>query len=334
MRSVFLLLFASASWLPAQQPTLTGPVEAISFDVPTRSLRAVMGSPGAATFGPALLDNLDFASVAPHQNYGIVFESGKCLFATGLTSKSVSIVAIAGVPRTPEKIVWSATGSVAVLYSSVGAWIQEITGFPGAPVAGQPIDISSLGGSLAAVAVNAPGEQVAIALNGNPGAVYTSSIGDSFARLISLDQPTALSFSSDGQTLYALDAGAIQVTAASLAGNGLEVLALPGITNPVAIQAVVDSQSRQLLYVAGGTDRLMRILDVSTGQTVTDVPLNFQPTSLDQFGNASFVVAARSQSTNPLWLFSSTPLPAAYFIPAIQLHQPDRESGIISGRAR
>ncbi len=62
-------------------------MEALTFDAPTRSLRAVIGFPGAASFGPVLLDSLDFASVAPLQNYGIVFEGGKCLFVSGLGSK-------------------------------------------------------------------------------------------------------------------------------------------------------------------------------------------------------------------------------------------------------
>jgi len=77
MRFAFLSLgLLISSCLSAQQTSLSGPVEAITFDAPTRSLRAVIGFPGAASFGPALLDNLDLASVAPRQNYGIVFESG------------------------------------------------------------------------------------------------------------------------------------------------------------------------------------------------------------------------------------------------------------------
>jgi hypothetical protein len=308
-------------------------VEALTFDAPTRSVRAVIGFPGAASFGPALLDSLDFASVAPHQNYGLVFESGKCRFVSGLGSTTISTVAIVGVAANPDGIVWSGNGSLAVLYSRAGSWFQTIAGFPGAPVAGASVDVTSLGGAFTAVAVDLPGKQIVVAVSGVNGAVYQAA-GGQFTRLVSMAKPVSLSFSSDNQTLYALDAAALQVTAVTIGSHGLQTLALPGIANPVAIQSFEDSQSRQLLYIAGGTDRLLRILDVASQQIVNDVPLNFQPTHLDPFGSGSFVLAYRSQSAKPLWLFTSTPQAGAYFVPAVQLRPPDHRSAAIAGGVR
>jgi hypothetical protein len=335
MRPAFLFVFAliPAPFLSAQQTSLSGPVEAITFDAPTRSLRAVNGFPGAASFGPALLDSLDFASVAPRQNYGVVFENGKCLFVSGLGSKTSPPAVIAGVTERPDGVVWSGDGSLAILYSRAAGWFQTIAGFPGTPVAGALIDVASLSGTFTAVATDTPGKQIVVAVSGDNGAVYQSS-GGQFTRLASMTKPISLSFSSDGQTLYALDAATAQVTAASLGNHGIQILALPGITNPIAIQSVVDSQNRQLLYVAGGTDRMVRILNVASQQIVADVPLTFLPTGLDPFGSGSFVLAFRSQSTNPLWLFAVTPQPGAYFVPAIQLLRPVHGSAVIAGRTR
>jgi hypothetical protein len=338
MRAAFVFIFGliSIRYLPAQPTTLSGPVEAFTFDAPTRSLRAVIGFPGAASFGPALLDNLDVASVAPRQNYAIVFESEKCLFFSGLGAK-LSTAVIEGVTAHPDVIVWSGDGSLAILYSPAGKWLQTIAGFPGAPVAGAVVDVSSLGGSLSAVAADSAGKQIAVAVNGENGAVYQTTvetIGGQFTHLASMAKPVSLSFSSDGQTLYALDAALLQVTAVSLASHGFQTLALPGMTNPVAIQSLQDSQNRPLLYVAGGVDRMLRILDVSSQQK-SDVPLHIEPTSLVPFGAASFVITPRSQSANPLWLFASTPEPgAAYFVPAVQLRQSGRKTAAIAERTR
>ena len=331
---LFFLGLISGSRLPAQQTSLSGPVEAFTFDGPTRGLRAVFGFPGAASFGPALSDNLDLASVAPLQNYGIAFENGKCLFVSGLGSKTISTVALAGVAKYPDGIVWSGNGSLAILYSQAGGWFQTITGFPSAPVAGALVDLSSLAGSFSAIAVDAPGKQIAVGFRGDNGAVYQVGGGQAFTPLASMAQPVSLSFSNNGQTLYALDAASIQVTAVTLSSHGLQTLALTGMTNPVAIQSLEDSQNRQLLYVAGGSDRILRILDVATQQVLTDVPLNLQPSSLNPFGSGSFVLAFRSQSTNPLWLFTSTPQPGAYFVPAVQLRPPDRPGIAVAGRTR
>ncbi len=53
------------------------------------------------------------------------------------------------------------------------------------------------------------------------------------------------------------------------------------------------------------------------------------------------MLASRSQSANPLWLFASTPQPGAYFVPAIQLRAPDhqkrchrREGALVHSRWR
>jgi hypothetical protein len=333
MRPAFLFVFAftSAGLLPAQT-SLSGPVEAITFDAPTRSLRAVNGFPGAASFGPALLDSLDFASVAPHQNYGIVFENGKCLFVSGLGSKTIATGDIAGVTERPDGVVWSGNGSVAILYSRASNWFQTISGFPSAPVAGSLVEVSSLG-AFSAVAADTPGQQIVVAVSGDNGAVYQAS-GGQFTHLASMTKPVSLSFSSDGKTLFALDAATAEVTAVTLASHGLQILPLSGITNPIAIQSVVDSTNRQLLYVAGASDRMVRVLDVASQQTVADVPLTFKPTGLDPFGSGSFVLAFRSQSANPLWLFAATPRPGAYFVPAVQLVRPVHHAAVIAGRTR
>lgn len=335
MRSAFLCLgLISASYLPAQQTSVIGPVEAVTYDAPTRSLRQVIGLPGAASFGPAILDNIDIASVAPMQTYGIVSESQKWLVVSNLGSKTLASRSIQGVVNKPDSIVWSADGTVAILYSLTNNWFQVISGLPAAPTAGALVDVSTLGGSFSAIAMDTAGKQIAVAITGSHSGVYQFSGGE-FSALSSIANPVSLSFSSDAQTLYALDAANLDVSAIKLNGSSTQILALAGMTNPIAIQSLVDSQNRPILYIAGGSDRLLRILDLSNQQVLNDLPLNFQPNSLSPFGSGSFVLASRSKSSNPLWLFASTPLPSAYFVPAVQLRAPDHPGvAAIAGRAR
>ncbi len=338
MRAAYVLLgLAFASHLCAQQTALSGPVEAITFDAPTRSLRAVFGFPGASSFGPALMDSVDLGSVAPRQNYGIIFDGGKCLSISGLNSGRVSRTSLPGVTNYPEGLIWSADGSVAVLFSRSGHWIQVISGFPASPIAAPLIDLSSVSGSFSAIAADSSGKQIAIGFSGDSGAVYLTngqSVGGQLTTLMSVAEPVSLSFSADGNTLFILDAANAQVALASTGGQGFQVVPLPGLTDPVAIQSVTDSQNRQLLYVAGGSDRLVRVVDTSSQQAVTNISLGFEPTSLDPFGKSSFVLASRTRSANPLWLFSSTPQLGAYFVPAVQLKPPDHKLRPISGRNR
>jgi hypothetical protein len=320
MRSRFLLLFPLiySTWLPAQT-SVSGPVEAMTFDQPTRSVRAVIGFPGAASFGPALLDNLDLATVAPGQTYGLVFEAGECFAVSGLGSKTIARTAIQNAQTRPEGIVWASGGSMAILYSRSANWFQAIAGFPAAPTAGAVVSVAPLG-SLAAIATDAPGKQIAIAVSGG---VYSYSDGQ-FARLAPLAQPASLSFSVDSKTLYALDQSVPQVTAITLATDAFQNFGLQGMANPIALQAAQDGANQPVLYIAGGTDRALRILDLSSGQIAADIALQFQPTGIAPFGASSFVLAGRSQAANPLWLLSNSTSPAAYFVPAVQLRSPVR----------
>ena len=107
--------------------------------------------------------------------------------------KKIAAVPIAGVDARPEGMVWSGDGSAAVLYSRTGKWFQSIAGFPAAPVAQSLVDVSPLGGSFLAIAVDAPGKQISVAVNGDAAGVYQANSGQGFTSLVSLAQPIALS---------------------------------------------------------------------------------------------------------------------------------------------
>ena len=336
MRAAFFLILGlvSAGSVRAQQGSLSGPVEGYTFDAPTRSVRAVIGFPGAASFGPALRDGLDFASIAPRQNYGLGFQSGQSLFISGLGSAVLSARVIAGIDAEPDNIVWSGDGSVAILYSRSGNWLQIVSGFPGAPAAGSRVDGSALNGAINTVAIDVQGKRIAAGISGDAGAVYQSSDGQTFTLLGSVAKPVGLSFSSDGGTLYALDGGALQVIAMDWNSHASQTISLGGLASPVAIQSVQDSQNSRLLYVADTSARLVRVIDVSSQQIVTDVSLGFAPNRLDQFGANSFVAASRAQEASPLWLFTNMPQPAAYFVPAVKLRRPSHRMPAIVRGAR
>ena len=103
-------------------------------------------------------------------------------------------------------------------------------------------------------------------VSGDNGGVYEASAGQ-FTPLASMANPVSLSFSSDGQTLYALDA-------ATAPSNGHQASA----ATVFKLWRCRESPTRspfsrskirkigQLLYVAGGSDRVVRILDVASQQ--------------------------------------------------------------------
>ncbi len=313
-RLPLLFLMGMAVWGTAsgQQAGFSGPVEGYTFDAPTASLRAVAGYPGAASFGAALLSGLEFGSAAPQQNYAVAFQSGNCVLVTSL-SGTVATLPVPAVTRRPDGIVWSADGSVAVLYSRAAGWLQTLSLLPANPTAGAYIDLSSLGGTLASVAVDANGKQVAIALAGASAGLYLMTASGSFAPVLQLANPVALSFSNDATQLFAIDTASLQLAVVNLANFDFQMAPLAGLADPFALR----EGTNQKLYVASRSDRLLREYDLTSLQAVADLPLSFTPTGIEQFGANSFVVASRMLPTDPLWLLTNVAQPAAYFVPAI-----------------
>ena len=315
--SVILLGSALAvAPLWAQPALLSGPVEGFTFDAPTQSFRAVIGLPGSASFGPALATGFDTGSVAPHKNYAIGFQQGNCFLLAGLDSDHISATPVAGGSGQPDAIAWSGDGSVAILYSRSGSWLQTLRGLPDAPQLGVSVDLSPLGGSLSAVASDPQGRSIALAVQGDNGGAFLLTDAQTFAPVLGMAHASALAFSGDGASLYVLDRAARQLVVLSLSDSSSRTMSLSGLQDPFAIGSGRDAQGNPVVYVASASDQMFRAYDPATEQVLVDLPLDFQPTGIALLGSNSFVIASRSQPTDSLWLFASLPQPAVYFVPA------------------
>lgn len=318
MRSLFTsILFASLAGLASAQ-SLRGPVESFMFDAPTGTLRAVNGFPGSATFGNALLSDVEFGSVAPYKNYAIALQDGHWLLVSGLDSTHVATAPLSGVFGRPEGAIWSSDGSVAILYSTSGNWMQTVVGLPGSPHVNAYTNLSVLAGSLSAISSDADGKQIAIAMHGPKGGVYLNTSKQEFIPLAKISNPISLSFSENGANLYVLDGTALTLSAITIGDWNSQILTLAGLRDPFAIRAGYDSANRPVLFIASASDRLVGVYNPASQKLEATVHLGFQPTGLQYFGRNSLVIGLRSKPGNPLWLFSTAPKPAVYFVPAVQ----------------
>jgi hypothetical protein len=309
--------------LSAQSAPLSGPIEAFAFDAPTRTLRAVNGSLGSASLGPPLFSEIEFGSVAPHKDYAVAFRRGRGLIISSLGSDQPSSTLLAdsaSVPEgVPEGVGWSGDGSSAILYSRAGNWIQKLTGMPASPKLGPSLSLSLLGGSLSALAIDTTGAHIAIGVTGGASAgIFDMTDGQGFVPLLSLSQPIALSFSDDGGTLYGIDGSTHQLSELKMADLTSRMWGLDPLQDPVAVRSVKGAGNSQAIYVAGRNDRLLMALDVSSHQTISIIPLSFQPTSLDPLGRNSFVLNSRD-GHDPLWSLVTSPQASVYFVPATPL---------------
>jgi sugar lactone lactonase YvrE len=303
---------------------ISGPVAAFIFDSPEHSIRPIIGLIGSATVGAPVVRNLEFASTPPGQNYAIAVRRGAVLFISELGSATTAISALAGAAGVPDGVSWSADGLVAILYSRHSNWIQVFTGFPNAIRSGSPI---STPGSLLAVATDTRGEHIALCVGGSQAGIYRVTDGQVSGPLFQSDTPdglTGLTFSPDGNTLYALDRGTNQIFEFDLTGSALQKWPA-AVNDAVAIRAAIDSSGMSVLYLAGGASQVLVALDKITHQPLATVSLSFTPTIIEPLGTNGFLLTPRSDLNATLWTFINSPQPIIYFVPSGASERPRPE---------
>jgi hypothetical protein len=315
---LLLPLSLSVGLLRAQQAPINGPLEGFTFDLPTRSIRPVIGSLGSASLGRPML-SASYASVAPHQNYALSFQGDRCTLVTGLGSVQTSKVDVPGSFSLPEGVSWSTDGATAILFSRTGNWIQILSGLPAAVNVNPFLSLAALGGSLSSVTTDLHGARVAVGMLGDNSGVYQTLNGAPFAPLLSDIKPVSLSIADDGGTLYALDASTGQVFQQNLSDLSVQSWPLDGLADPVAVIPARDATRRAVLYVAGRSDRVLKVFDASTHEVVASLPLTFSPNGIHPLGNNSFLFDSRLTSDDILWSFTNASQPALYFVPAVPL---------------
>jgi hypothetical protein len=323
LRSFPLAAQATAAAPASTGPALSGPMDGFVFDLPSRSIRAISGLVGSSSFGPVMVRDVDYASVAPRKDYAFVLRGEGGMFVSGLSSSATTTLTLPSTVLRPEGSVWSGDGSAAILYSRAGNWIQAVTGLPGAATPAPSIDLTPFGGALSVVAADSPGRQIAIGMVGNSGGVYAMSPAHGFTQVLSITKPVALAFSADGLTLYALDGATAQVSQVSLADFTSQSFPLGGLLDPIGMAIAPNGVGRQAIYVAGARDRMLQVYDAASGALLTALPLGFQPSTIDVLGNNSYVLGPRASVSNPLWSFRAAPVPAVYFVPAAPLTLPE-----------
>lgn len=317
--SVFVPIFLSVGFLSAQYSPMAGPLEGFAYDSPTGSFRAITGSLGAASLGPALLSGFEFGSVAPRSNYAVGYHEGKCLLVSGIGSMQQTTETIVDSCAKPEGTVWSGDGAVAVLFSRTENWLQIVSGFPGSVSVAAPISVTPLGGTLFAVSSDQHGTRTFVGVTGDSAGIYEVQSDASLAPVLPLAQPVAMAISTERQVLYALDGAGNQLFELNLTDLSSQSWPITGLLDPVAVEPARDAAQRQVVYVVGRADKLLIAYDADTHEAIANLPLDFSPAEFEVLGAHSFMLKTRVSDGDPLWSFSDAPEPVVYFVPASPL---------------
>jgi hypothetical protein len=299
-----MVLTLGAATLLAQETRLEGPVSGLVFDAQTRSLRWVVGIPGAAYLGSAVADGLEIASVAPNGKLAAGLKDG-ALALLRIHGESAAWETLEAEAGAVERIAWSADSSaVAVAGAALRIW-RNLGSTPEA-LALEGVE----GAGWTAFEVEPGGEAV---LAGKAGGVYRLSGGG--ARLVAdVGDPTGIAIA--GEVAYIADRAGKQVLAMWNWKASAEVSLVAGesagIEDPVAVGLGADGRS---VLVAGGASRRLLQLDAATGALTQRWDLEFSPTRVERLGSGLFLLTSRGAETEPLQVLAARQA-SILFIPA------------------
>ena len=145
MKSSNILLTLAASALSLSgQSTFSGPASGYVFDSVERSIRAIVGIPGAAYLGSQTgsppLAPWDSVSVAPNGKRALGVRGLSVNLIPDLTQPA-SAASITQATGPISRIVWSADSTTAAIWVPAAGQLQRITGLDSAPVVHDAIDL-------------------------------------------------------------------------------------------------------------------------------------------------------------------------------------------------
>src|SRR5579885_543164 len=282
-----------------------GPVPGCLYDAQARAIRPMIGFPGSAYIGDPLVGDLDAAVVAPDGSAALAVRQGQVYVISGL--------------RTGSPVAAAVTGAIAAVYSSASGQAQVLRGLPANPAADDALDLSSLSGTLSALAVDRSGAHVLAGFTGDNGGVYSVASGAAPVRLAGAAQPSAIVLSAQEHDLYFADQARQQIwQVQSFDEQPAAMLfaeASSGVSAPVGIGLSADGTR---LFVAESGSQALDVFDVSTRSAAARLNLEFAPDTVRTLdGKSLLLLKANPQGQDPYYVLRDTGADGAavYFVP-------------------
>jgi DNA-binding beta-propeller fold protein YncE len=309
----------------AAQAGIQGPVLGFVFDSAMGAIRPINGILGSSMLGQPL--DLPFpvaaAVFSPRGDFALTVsassdQTARVLRNLGGTNDSNSIDgAISGA----DGVFLNADASAGILLSSGAQMLQVVRGLPESPVAGVPVDLSSISGTISAVAIDQAGANVLIAVTADHGALYLVAAEQVRpARIADLGSPTALALLDGDQDVIVADGAVNELTLIRNFAGAPEAFHLAGerdgVAGPAGLRMSADGRK---LYVADHASRTLDIWNFDSQSVEASYPLDVSPTRLTALqGSSTFLL--NDVGDHPLLLLDAIN-PAVYFVPAAKNQQ-------------
>jgi len=311
------MVLAASGLLLGQQSQIAGPVAGFVFDGSGRVLRPIQGVPGASLLGDPVSFGFDVAAVyvSPLQNSALVVASDSSLHWFHLNAGAVAETSLGGLAGVPQSVVFSPSGTAAVLVAMGKA--RVLTGLPNVPA--MVATVSVPGGETRNSSGRAPGQSLAISDDGayllavSGGAVRLLSTQGENRSLLPAGSDALVAFAAGGHDAAVMDPAAgltLIRDAAAAASPQLLATSDEGLAAPAGLAF---SRDKQTLYVASATAQSVAAFNLAAGSR-TAIGCNCTPVTLAPMGN---LFRLNDVGSAPLWLLDGgSATPRTVFVPA------------------
>jgi len=314
------LLLAALAAPP--EAALRGPVSGFVVDSRSQMMRPINGIPGAALLGPPLETPFRLKRAVFSKNgdfaLAVADDDGGVLLVRGLRDPQPAATPLSVVMADPPWILLNATDSAAALYWDSTRQLQILSGLPDRPTAGPAIDVSSLRGSVAAMALDAAGRCVLLGMaDPAAGGVFAVCAAEPTAPrfLASSPAPSAIACTNGESDAVIADRSLNQVMLLRNWQGSTEPLliatASQGISTPVGLQLSGDEKQ---LFVANAGNNSITVLDLTGASPAKTLSMPAPPTRLERLSGKG-VFLLNDGAAGPLFLLDETGENGIYFVP-------------------
>ena len=300
---------------------LRGPVMGYVLDATTKAIRPVNGIPGSSVLDQPLVLPFPVAAAAfsPRGDFALVTSASDDHTAYVLRNLGdvPHIDPIEGGISGADRVFLNADASAGVLLASDGRQLQFLQRFPASPMVGPLLNLSSISGTITALAIDRTGSNVLIAVSDAHGALYLATPDLQIPRLIAnFGSPTAVAFLNGDQDVIVADAATNEITLLRNFAGTPQAFRLAGerdgVSGPVGLRISPDSRK---LYIASAPSRTLDIWNFEAQSIEASYPLDAEPTRLTPFRGSS-IFLLNDVGDHPLVLVDAALDPAVYFVPA------------------
>lgn len=316
-------LYGRAIWVliitcSAQDTRLSGPITGLVFDKPSQSLRQIVGMPGAAMLGQAILSDVDWASVAPNGRVALAMRQGEARLFSAATDHPTEVL-VQGTVNPPIYSAWAVDSSAVALYSAASSSVQWVRLTPQGPVADPATAIAwDAETNVTAFAADEKSRLLILATAGS--GVYRVGASGDLSILLPLPDVSVLALEPGGHTLWLSDRTNAQLLQISEPGSNADPQVIAVDPDRLGdLSAIALSSDRKQLYLANRSTNRLYTLERSSALLSEGLGLYATANMLMPLGRPSvFLLGQRAKVGESLYVLDESAGPSIFFVPAME----------------